>query len=108
MKYIVASGLKRVRAQIEKLPEACILYIDDNLDLPKTKAKVKKLPFSKIGREVNKLSVATGALATVLTDSGMFPVEAFAAAIQRGQKAKIAETNLKAVSKGAELIENKT
>ena len=96
-------GLKRVRPRIEKLDENCTLYADDALALPMTKAKIRLFPFSRIARDVDRLAVATGAMATVLTDSGIFPVEALEGMIRKFQKPKIAETSLKAVLAGAEL-----
>ena len=43
------------------------------------------------------------ALAVLLEDSGIFPVEAFATAIESFQRAKIAEANMRAASAGASL-----
>ncbi len=40
----------------------------------------------------------------MLKDSGIFPVDAFEAAISKFQKPVIAQTNLKAVTAGAELV----
>ena len=103
--FIVLSedGLRRTRARIEKLPASCTLYVDESLELPATQAQVRRCPFAKVGRQVNKLSVATAALAALLADSGIFPKDAFAHAIWTFQKPAIAEINLKAVEAGAAL-----
>jgi Pyruvate/2-oxoacid:ferredoxin oxidoreductase gamma subunit len=98
-----ADGLKRTRARIAKLPETCTLYAEESLELPETRARVRRVPFATVGREVSRLSVATAALATVLVDGGLFSLEAFAKAITTFQKAAIAEINLKAVAAGAAL-----
>jgi pyruvate/2-oxoacid:ferredoxin oxidoreductase beta subunit/Pyruvate/2-oxoacid:ferredoxin oxidoreductase gamma subunit len=98
-----ADGLARVRARIEKLAATCIVYSEETLELPATKAQVRRLPFAELGRRVGKLYLATAALAALLEDSRIFPVEALATAIESFQSAEVARGNLKAVSAGAEL-----
>ncbi len=100
---ISEDGLKRVRARIEALGETCTLYVEESIDLPPTKAKIRRFPLSKVAKEVGRLSVATAALAAMLQATGMFSIEAFAEAIRRSQRPSIAETNLKALAKGAQL-----
>ena len=99
-------GLKKAKARIEALPETCTLVIDESIDVPETRAKVMKLPFDRTARDkkLSKLSVATMALAYVLAESDMFPIEAFKTAISTFQKPKIAEGNLQAVEVGAEMV----
>jgi 2-oxoglutarate/2-oxoacid ferredoxin oxidoreductase subunit beta len=97
-------GVLRTRARIANLPETCTLYAEETLDLPETRAKVKLLPFNKVGKKVGRFSVITTALAAVIEDTGLYPIEAFAAAIRRAQKPAIAEMNLKAVEAGVELM----
>lgn len=99
-------GLKRTRARIENLPETCTLYADESIELPETKAKVVRLPLAEIASKTNKLAVVAAAMAAMLEDSGIFPVEAFAKAIRTFQNPKIAEINLQAMTAGAELIIN--
>jgi 2-oxoglutarate ferredoxin oxidoreductase subunit beta len=104
--FIVISedGLKRARPRIEKLPETCTLYAEESLELPETKAKIIRLPLNETAKKVGRLSIAVVALAAVLAETGLFPVEAFETAISTFQKAKIAEINLKAMEAGAELV----
>jgi 2-oxoglutarate ferredoxin oxidoreductase subunit beta len=97
-------GLRRVQARLTALPESCVVYADDSLTLPETKARVVQLPFGRIGKEVGKLSVATAALAAMLEDSGTYQQVAFAEAIKRAQSPKIAEVNLNALAAGAKLV----
>jgi Pyruvate/2-oxoacid:ferredoxin oxidoreductase gamma subunit len=97
-------GLARVCARIERLTATCILYAEETLELPETRAQVRRFPFAELGRHVGKLYVATVALAALLEDSRLFPSEAFAAAIESFQSVEIAETNLRAVSAGVELV----
>jgi Pyruvate/2-oxoacid:ferredoxin oxidoreductase gamma subunit len=103
--FIVISedGLKRARARIEKLPETCTLYAEESLELPDTKAKIVRLPLIETAKKVGRLSIAVVALAAVLAETGMFPVEAFGEAISTFQKKKIAEINIKAAEAGAGL-----
>ncbi len=100
---ISEDGLKRRRAMIEKLPETSTLYTDESIELPATKAKIVRLPFTEAAKSIGKLSVAIAAFAAMLEDAGMFPVEAFNTAIRAFTSPKIAEANVSAVSAGAEL-----
>jgi 2-oxoglutarate ferredoxin oxidoreductase subunit beta len=100
---ISEDGLKRARAKIEGLPETCTLYAEESLELPETKARIVRLPWLATAKKIDRLSVAVIALATVLQDTGLFPVKAFASAISKFQKAKIAEINVKAAQAGAAL-----
>ena len=106
--YFIAiskEGVKRAREKIEKLSERCILITDESLELPKTKAKVIKLSIAETSKRVDKLSIATVALAALLKQTEMFPLEAFENAITAFQKPAIAEINIKAVKAGAEIVE---
>jgi pyruvate/2-oxoacid:ferredoxin oxidoreductase beta subunit len=91
---ISEDGLKRARPRIEQLPESCTLYAEASLELPDTKARVIRFPWLETAKKIGKLSVAVIALATMLQDTGLFPAEAFATAISKFQKSKIAEINL--------------
>jgi pyruvate/2-oxoacid:ferredoxin oxidoreductase beta subunit/Pyruvate/2-oxoacid:ferredoxin oxidoreductase gamma subunit len=100
---ISEDGLKKSRALIEQLPEATVVYADASLDLPDTKALVRRFKWIRSGGDIGKLSVATAALAAMLEDTGLYPVEAFADAIRRSQSPSIAATNLQAMEAGARL-----
>lgn len=107
--YFVAiseDGVKRQKSRIERLPESCILFAEESLNLPKTKAKVIRLPIAKTVKDINRLTVAIIAMASLLKYSGMFPLDAFATAITTFQKPSIAETNIKALKAGAELVDD--
>ena len=97
-------GLKRARPRIEQLPETCILYAEESLELPDTKAKIVRLPLAETARKISKLSVAIVALGALLQDTGLFPMAALGTAISRSQKPKIAQPNLEALEAGAELM----
>ena len=99
-----ADGLARVRARIENLPPSCILYAEESLELPATKAQVRRFPFAELGKRVGGSYLATAALAALLEDSRVFPPDAFARAIESFQSDEIARLNLKAVGAGVELV----
>jgi len=106
---ISEDGLKRTRAKVASLPETCILYCDENIELPETKAQVRRLSLKALSKESGKLALSTAAIALMLADSGLYPLEAFETAIKTFQSAKIAEINLKAVAAGVKLVtESKT
>jgi len=105
---ISEDGLKRTKAKIQKLPETCVLYASDDLELPETKAKVRRLPFNALAKEVGKLSLSTASLALMLADSGLYPVEAFETAIKTFSSEKIADINLKAAEAGVKLLTEST
>ena len=104
--FIVISedGLNKSLKRIAGLPESCMLYAEEALDLPETRARVVRLPLVATAKKVSRLSVATVAFAVLLADSGMFPAQAFAEAISRFQKPAIAAGNLKAVDAGVALV----
>jgi Pyruvate/2-oxoacid:ferredoxin oxidoreductase gamma subunit len=100
-----AEGLARIRARVERLSPGCTLYAEETLELPGTKAQVRRFPFAELGKRVGRPYLATAALAALIEDSRIFPSGAFAAAIESFQNAEIAEFNLRAMSAGAELVE---
>jgi len=101
---ISEEGLKKTRSWIKRLAPSCRLYADDGLELPDTEARVTRLPLAPAAKEVGRLSNGVIALAAMLQEAAMFPMDAFEQAISRYQKPEIAETNLKAVKKGVELV----
>jgi pyruvate/2-oxoacid:ferredoxin oxidoreductase beta subunit/Pyruvate/2-oxoacid:ferredoxin oxidoreductase gamma subunit len=96
-------GLARVRKRIEGLAATCVLYAEETLELPVTRARVRRLPLAELGRRVGRPAMATAALAALLEDSGIFPAGAFAAAIESSQGPMLAKRSLEAVRAGAEL-----
>ncbi|MCL4183737.1 MAG: 2-oxoacid:acceptor oxidoreductase family protein [Burkholderiaceae bacterium] len=97
-------GLKKTRKWIGRLPETCTLLIDETLEAPPTAARVLALPLLKAAKEVGRFSSSVIAMAAILARSRIFPLAAFEEAISRYQSAGVAEMNLKAVRKGAELV----
>jgi len=100
---ISVDGLKKTWDRIRKLPESTVVYADELLALPETKARVRRYKLIRSDGEIPKLSVATAALAAMLEDTGLYPLDALADAIRRSQSPAIAATNLKAMEAGARL-----
>jgi 2-oxoglutarate ferredoxin oxidoreductase subunit beta len=98
---ISEDGLKKTREQIQRLPASCTIYTDAALDLPPTQARVVRLPLNRAAGETSRQSLAVVAVAALLNDTGLFPVDALAKAISTFQKPKIAAVNLQALKAGA-------
>jgi len=101
---VSADGLKRTTPLIKKLPETCVIYAEETLDLPETKAQVKKLPFIATAKKVSRLSIGMVGLGALLAESGLFTAESLERAIRTTQKEKIADLNVKALNAGADLL----
>ncbi len=104
--FVVLSddGIKRAKLRIEKLSKNCTLIADESLELPKTKAKIVRLPIIQTAKTINRLSATVIAMSSLLKYSKMFPSEAFSKAIATFQKKEIAEINIKAVKAGSSLM----
>ncbi len=101
---ISEDGLNKSRSRIERLAETCVLYAEETLELPRTRARVVRLALARTAKKVNRLSIGTIALAAVLRDTAMFPAEALETTISTFQAPKIAAINLKAVAAGGNLV----
>jgi 2-oxoglutarate ferredoxin oxidoreductase subunit beta len=101
-------GLKKVRAHISSLPESSVVYADETLELPETRATVHKFPFISVSKSIDRLSIGTVALATMLEGTRMFPMDALMTAIRTFQKPKIAEINVHAAEAGAGLVQSRS
>jgi len=106
--FVVISedGLKRARARIAALPETCTVYAEESLELPQTCAKVIRIPMVSTAKKISRLSVAIVALAAMIEDSGVFPLDSFTHAIETFQNEKIAAINREAVQAGADLMKS--
>lgn len=96
-------GLAKMKARMEKLPVTCVVLADECLEIPPTKARVISLPFEKMSKKWDRLAIATVALASLLKESGMFPLEALTAALSMFQKPAIAEKTIAAARAGFDL-----
>lgn len=101
---ISEEGLKKTRKWLARLPETCSVYVDESLSLPETKAKVKRLGFGQVSKQLGKLSLSVAAIGAMVADRQFIPTEALEEAVNRFQPPAIAEANLKAVRRGFELV----
>ena len=101
---ISEDGVKRAKKRIENLSENCVLYAEESLELPETKAKVIRLPMIETAKKVSKLSIGVVAMGALLADAELYPTEAFGEAISNFQKKKIADINVEALKVGVEMI----
>lgn len=103
---ISEDGLKKSRGRIEKLAGSATLYAEESLDLPATNAKVIRLPFVATAKKINRLSIGILALAAMLSDNELFPLEALGGAISTLQKEAIADVNLIALEAGVAILQD--
>jgi pyruvate/2-oxoacid:ferredoxin oxidoreductase beta subunit/Pyruvate/2-oxoacid:ferredoxin oxidoreductase gamma subunit len=103
--YVIISeeGAIKVKEKVESLPSSCTVLVDENIQLPKTEAKVLRFPYRKAGNNVGKLFAGTVALASLLRNSDLFPIDAFKEALSTFQKPGIAEKAIEAAEAGAAL-----
>jgi pyruvate/2-oxoacid:ferredoxin oxidoreductase beta subunit/Pyruvate/2-oxoacid:ferredoxin oxidoreductase gamma subunit len=104
---ISEDGLISSHDRLQRLPDTCTVYAEQSLDLPVTKARVVRCPIAQAAAQAGRRSVAVIAVAAMLQDTGLFPLDAFARAISTFQEANIAEANLKALKAGAALVSDR-
>ncbi len=97
-------GLRKSESRIKRLTETCVLYVEDSLELPDTRARVLRLPLAETAKKVGRLSVGVLGLGAFLRDSQLFDAQALAEAIAAFQKPAIAKVNLHALQAGMALI----
>jgi 2-oxoglutarate ferredoxin oxidoreductase subunit beta len=100
--FVVISeeGLKKTKKWISRLSQACVLYVDESLPLPDTRARVRRLSLAKLSKEVGKLSLSTAAVAAIVADGSFIEPQALEQSITSFQSPKVAQANLKAVRAG--------
>jgi len=96
-------GLRQVRARLAALPDTAVVYLDQGLPVPDTKARVRRLPFVETGRRVGRFSVGLLGLATVIEEVRWFPGAAFEAAIRASGRADLTDIGLRAFAAGRDL-----
>jgi Pyruvate/2-oxoacid:ferredoxin oxidoreductase gamma subunit len=101
---ISEDGLKSSRDRVQHLPNTCTIYAEQALDLPGTEARVVRYPIAQAAAETSRQATAVIAVAALLQDTGLFPLDAFARAISTFQNARVAEVNLRALQAGAALV----
>ncbi|MHC4078259.1 MAG: thiamine pyrophosphate-dependent enzyme [Planctomycetota bacterium] len=102
---LAEQGVQRAGACIAALPATSILYADEALELPATEARVLRYPFALTAKSVGRFTLGIVALAAFLEETGLFPTEALADAIEASQEPKTAESSLKALAAGKALVQ---
>jgi len=100
---LAPEGLAHVRSRIGRLPPTSRVYVDDRLPPPATEASVLARPFVESAKRVGRHAAALVALATVLEETGLFPIAAFDEAVGAGQTPEIADTSRRAIAEGVAL-----
>jgi len=100
--FVVISeeGLKKTKKWIGRLSEACVLYGDESLSIPGTRARVRRLPLAKLSKEAGKLSLSTAAVAAIVADGKFIEPQALEQSVTSFQSPKVAQANLKAIRAG--------
>jgi 2-oxoglutarate/2-oxoacid ferredoxin oxidoreductase subunit beta len=101
---ISPEGLARVRRRLASLPTETRVYADQGLGEIETPAELIRLPLADTARSVHKLAIAAVGLGAVLGRERLYPPEAFVAASERLQKAKVAATNDEGLQAGLALV----
>ena len=96
-------GVRRISRQMASYPESCVVYADASLELPPTGARVRPIDLESIRRKTGPLGLATAALGAFIAETGLYPVEAMAHAIETLRSPKLAEASIKALKLGAAL-----
>ena len=102
---ISEEGLKKTRKWIGRLPETCTLYVDESIQIPDTRARVRRLDLSRMTKEIGKLSVSVAIVAAIAADGKFIDTQALEQAVVRFQSPKVSQANLKAVQMGLALAE---
>jgi len=98
-------GLSTVRSQLAAMTEEDWLFINNDLLPIQTRAKIIPIDFKQTGRWANKKEYwAMIALAKVLKEMHIYPLEAFKEAVSG--RAEFAEDNLAAIEAGERLESN--
>lgn len=91
-------GLSKVYYHLAALTSDDVVYLNAALAPIETRARQVLIDFKKLGPvRISKDNMAVLALSIMLRDTGLYPVDAFREAIRTGQRAPIAEENLKVV-----------
>ncbi len=101
---LAAEGLARIRRTLASLPPESRVYVEESLGPIDTPAEVIRLPLARTAKTVHRLAIAAVGLGAVLSSEGFYPVDAFEAAAQRLQKAKVAATNISGFRAGVALV----
>jgi pyruvate/2-oxoacid:ferredoxin oxidoreductase beta subunit/Pyruvate/2-oxoacid:ferredoxin oxidoreductase gamma subunit len=104
MLILAPEGFKIVKKMLPGLGPESRLYIRADLLPMETKARLIPLDFDKPGARAGRKDMAMMAVAAMLHDTGLYPLDALREAVTVGQKAEIAQENLAAIEMSAALL----
>ncbi len=93
---ITPEGLSQVPRQLRAMEQAQTVYVVPEL-ADQVETRARKIVFNFENAKPNKKSLAVMTTAAIVRHAGLYPLAAFREAISAGQRAEIAQENLKAV-----------
>lgn len=95
-------GLSQVPRQLRAMDESQTVYVVPEL-AEHVQTRARKIVFN-LTRPISKKSLALAATAAIIRHANLYPLEAFREAISVGQRAEIAQENLRAVEASAGIL----
>jgi pyruvate/2-oxoacid:ferredoxin oxidoreductase beta subunit len=95
-------GLSQVPRQLRAMDESQTVYVVPEL-ATHVQTRARKIVFN-MTRAISKKSLALAATAAIIRHANLYPLEAFREAISVGQRAEIAQENLRAVEAGEGML----
>ncbi|MCL5950214.1 MAG: thiamine pyrophosphate-dependent enzyme [Chloroflexi bacterium] len=100
---ITPEGLSQVARELKAMDESQVVYVVPELaDGIQTKAR--KIVFNFARAKSSRKTLAVMATAAVVRHTGLYPLDAFRAALTMGQRVDIAKENLEAVEKSESIL----
>ena len=100
---ITPEGLSQVPSQLRAMNESQTVYVVPGL-ADKIETRARKLVFNFEQVKPNNKSLAVMTTAAIVRHAGLYPLDAFREAISAGQRAEIAQENLKAAAGGESIL----
>jgi pyruvate/2-oxoacid:ferredoxin oxidoreductase beta subunit/Pyruvate/2-oxoacid:ferredoxin oxidoreductase gamma subunit len=100
---ITPEGLSQVPQQLRAMDETQTVYVVPEL-AQQIETRARKVIFDFARAAASKKSLAVTVTAAIVRHANLYPLDAFREAISAGQKAEIAQENLKAVEAGESIL----
>ncbi|MBI5029529.1 MAG: 2-oxoacid:acceptor oxidoreductase family protein [Chloroflexi bacterium] len=100
---ITSEGLSQVHQQLRAMDETQTVYVVPEL-ANQIETRARKVVFDFSSAAANKKSLAVMTTAAIVRHANLYPLDAFREAINAGQKADIAQENLRAVEAGERIL----
>jgi Pyruvate/2-oxoacid:ferredoxin oxidoreductase gamma subunit len=89
-------GVSRIKSTIENLPLEATVYALEDIDIPKTRARVVRISFVQ-GFKPGKEYLAAAVFGWFLKQTGAYPVEAFLKSVETSLPPEIASKSREAI-----------